>query len=361
MLKSIGSTRLWSDVHNVSSVLTSSSLDFNSTYTRIAAICAVPKSGDITGVCFALQGVTTAQDIRAAIQTLSSGLPSGSNYKGSASGTIASASLAANQVLDVTLGTQATAAVVGDSVAIVLDWPGTAGNVKALMPASGSTPTVNYSVFARYTASAWSKTFSTAMVAGFKYSDGSYAACAPLFSALAALSYNGDAAGADEYGIVLPIAAKCRAIGATAYFQTGTPPANLLMTLYSGTTPVASCKLDGSWLYTSVAGFRQFLFSTPVELAPGTYRLALTCEGSAASIPLSISTVTSNAQLATWPGGAGSYLTKRVDGVTWSSGTPSYGAAAWTDVDTQHVPLALIVDQLDDGGGYTPSPCILGA
>src|SRR5688572_25458479 len=70
-------------------------------------VIQVPKTGSITHVGFRVASVSSSQTLRAGIETLSGGAPSGSQYGGSAVGT--QASPAADTFYEVALATPATA------------------------------------------------------------------------------------------------------------------------------------------------------------------------------------------------------------------------------------------------------------
>lgn len=99
-----------------------------------AAIIPVPKTGNIRKVGFILASVTSSQTLKAEIQTVSSGLPSGTLYGGSAKGTATPAS-GANEI---TLGTDA-AATAGDEIAVRIEFDSTVGNVTFKSRALSST------------------------------------------------------------------------------------------------------------------------------------------------------------------------------------------------------------------------------
>jgi len=263
---------------------------------------------------------------------------------------LALASLSANTVLDLTLGTQATSVVAGDLVAIVFGWSSTQGSI--LFGSSYSSPfSTTYET--RYTSS-WSSRVAARMAVGFKYDDGSYASQSQLISTTVTYAYNNGTGTANEYGnLFLPLF-KCQVIGCWYAGVFASSTSHVVASLYNGTTNMTyGLQVANQAQSSNLYAVNTLYFPTPQTLTPGSsYYLAFTSE-STNNVTFQSPQVAISGQLATWPGGLNVYLAKRLGGVIWSGGAPTYGGAAWTTVNTQIMPMGLILNQLDDGAGGT--------
>jgi hypothetical protein len=312
----------------------------NATNTKQAYFVQVPKSGNITGIAFALVAMTTDQQVRVGVYNLdASGNPDGASlYKGSAVGDDAIA-LATGAVEEIALGTQCTSAVAGDWVAVVFEWVGTQGDIRlAVYTALRAFPLGGFE--GRY-AGSWARSPGVVPTMAFKYDDNSYASPSILQSTVASRAYHANTAGADEYGLKIVLPFKARCVGVAACHIAATAASLISGNLYSGTTLLASgtCDHDAIGGASTTYGPNAYLFATPQTLAAGTYYASLTTDSTSVNITMQCPTVGANAHFGAWPGGAGCYQVKRLDGGSWS------------EVNTEYTPISLILDQLDDGAG----------
>jgi hypothetical protein len=134
---------------------------------KLAAVGKVPKTGNVTAVAVRAHTVTTSQQMQAGIQTVdaTTGHPTGTAYGGMAVGTFTPTAATLHEV---TLGTQA-AATLGDDVAVVAEFSGTAGSVAIAWLAAGNAgnPYVDFNGTGTY-----AKQGATIPIVALKYDDG---------------------------------------------------------------------------------------------------------------------------------------------------------------------------------------------
>jgi hypothetical protein len=169
------------------------------------AVFRVPSNGNIAKVGVYVGYVSTSKPLRVSLQTVdaATGFPTGTMYKGSVQGVLAS--IASNTFYMVTLGTQATAAVKNDLIAIVAEWNSVDfGNCRIMVA-----PISSYSTLATQNVggAGWAKTNNSPFGA-LEYSDGSYYHISGVLGCVpTSPSFNVNTAGADEYGNIfnLPV------------------------------------------------------------------------------------------------------------------------------------------------------------
>jgi len=307
-------------------------------------VFAVPKTGTIDRVGFTTRAVTTAQTLRAGLETTDTTnyLPTGTQYGGSAVGT--QASPAANTFYEVTLGTGASATK-GDIIAIVVQFDATVGNlvIGSIDNESGGANT-SFPYVAAYTTS-WAKVNTAVGMHSVRYSDGTYehvGQCVPTSPRDDTFFNNGSAA--DEIGNRFTLAAPCRVAG--IFSGVNHISAAVDYVLYEGTTALGTISVPAG-LQAASTGYEHFYFSSPLTLSAGTvYRLVVKpTTTSNANVREAI--MLNAAMLDMLPGGSDWYKTSRAD------------AGSWTDTDTRRIwALGLLIDQIDDGasagGGVGP-------
>lgn len=296
-------------------------------------IINVPKSGSITAIGFRTGAVTAGATLSVALQTvdLATGHPSGSNYGGSSPGSQVVTDTDDNTWFLTSLATPATA-VMGDLVAVVIEFSGAAGNlvVSSLVGISSNqafTPT------GRLYTTSWAASGILPIV-GIQYADGSYdipPATYPV-SAIAQVGYNtGTIPDEVALGIKLPF--PCRAKGAWI-LRSSSGACNFTMKLYGpGNQVTASVDVDSDVFGTSRGGM--ILFPAPVVIPANTeHRLAAL---PTTSTSLYVSSLT-------FPTAA---LAKQFANEFYLSTRTAAGA--WTNTKTNLPQIGLIIDQIDDG------------
>lgn len=150
----------------------------------------------------------------------------------------------------------------------------------------------------------------------------------------------------DEVGVVFTVPGASGTMtvrGARVFHTSGASGRTLLMSLYTGTTSLQSVTLD-----TDIQGapgvkrMRDMIFdeSSLTALTMGSqYRLSFTPNDTSADIVLQYIDVSSNDDLAAWPGGTGFYMAGRTD------------AGAWSDTTTRRlISVELIIDDITGSG-----------
>ncbi len=229
------------------------------------SIMRVPANGDITKVGVNVGNVTTSKPLRVSLQTVNAatGLPTGSYYKGSTQGVLAS--IASNTFYQVTLGTQATSAVKNDFVAIVAEWDsGDFGSTRIMNYCMGSTTGAMYSSWGVYNTGGggWTKNAYSA-VGSLEYSDGTHYCIPDVFGFIpGTATFNSGTGTADEYGNVFNLPVDIVLHGFMIYYSSTTTSTHNLC-YYTGSTLTEAVSIlgaandgaptTGSWRYIPLA------------------------------------------------------------------------------------------------------------
>lgn len=300
---------------------------------KAAGIFGVPKTGNIDRLLFLVRTVTTPQTLQIGLQTVdgTTGDPSGSPYGGMVAGI--QAAPASNTQYEVTLGTPA-AAVRGDLVAAVIEYPGSVGSLNVgAVQANQPTNSLGFPYGDLFT-SAWAKNANVFPAIGVRYDDGSYydANTCP-WSAITSYTHNSGTGTFDEYALNFTLPWGARLVGAWQYLGT-TAGSNFEMTLYTGTTALLTQAVDGD-LRSATPAYCAYPFAGTYDLVAGTpYRLSFR-PTTANSIVTRTMVVNSAAYLNAMPFGTAFSMSKRLD------------LGAWTDVATERPMIGLIIDALD--------------
>jgi len=308
-----------------------------------AGVFQIPQAGDVTGVFLRTGPVTTSTPLSVGLQTVSAvtGDPDGGAYKGSAVGTIAAP--ASNTNYEVTLGTQATAAVQGDVVALVVGFTAAVGNLAIFRQANVFF--VNGFDFP-YTdgyvgvGPAWSQSGRVPSFA-LKYSDGSYVPIPGLFPQPSTSSM-AFASGStpDERGNKFQLPFGCRVVGYWVNLGAAIPATGLSVVLYDsdGSTPLFTSTPDPEQ-ERGGAGLFTLMLASPVTLLASTW-YRLTVLPGASNVTIYDWTWPSAAMLGALPLGANCQQCQRTN------------AGAWTDTNTaSRVLMGLLIDQIDVSAG----------
>ncbi len=311
---------------------------------KAAFVFAVPKTGTIDRVGFTTRAVTTAQTLRAGLETTDTTnyLPTGTQYGGSAVGT--QASPVADTFYEVTLGTGASATK-GDIIALVVQFDATVGNlVIGYIDNEGGGAFTAFPYVAAYTTS-WAKNNGVIGMHSVRYSDGTYehiGQCVPTSPRDDTFFNTGSAA--DEIGNRFTVPSTCRVAGLfSGVNHTG---AAIDYVLYEGSTALRTVSLAAG-LSASGTGYETHLFSTPVTLTAGTVYRLVAKPTTTTNVNVREAIMLNAAMLDMLPGGSDWYKTSRAD------------AGSWTDTNTRRIwALGLLIDQIDDGasagGGVGP-------
>ncbi len=317
---------------------------------KLAFMTFIPKSGTLARVGFATAAVTTPADIAVRIETVnSSGLPSGTLYHPSGTGTQASPAAGSWYRPQINGATGITVNA-GDQIAVVLSCPTGSPNLTlARLTGHGTVPYLHVP-HATYTTS-WAGPSAGIPPFAIEYSDGS----SPLIGALPlavqpiALAFNQGTTGTttgDEMGMSITVPFGGRVIGLrTAYRLAGFPKA----CLYSGTTLLASSPdiPQGSMMLDYRQSFLPF--TSPVTITPGTYILSIRPWNSGVNTNTYQIPVLQPAYLEALGFGPTDGAVTRVD------------LGAWEPVDQTRVfPISLVFDTITASSGGRGRPPLYG-
>lgn len=155
---------------------------------------------------------------------------------------------------------------------------------------------------------------------------------------IAANAFNNTNAAARGLRFKVPF--KCRCIGIRHYQGTANGDYNAVMYDDAGNElSTSSTAFDGNLSVENAGGVSTVYFDNPVTLEKDTWYRAALEPSSATNINMYTATLPSADYRSAWPGGVNQHYATRSSG-------------AWTDTDTDQVPLMdIIIDQVDDGTG----------
>lgn len=303
---------------------------------KSASVFSVPKTGTIDRVIFKAGTVTTAQTLRAGLQTVdaTTGFPTGTAYGGMVAGT--QAAPATNTLYEVTLGTSATATR-GDKIAMVVEFDATAGNLQIATQGCTRDLSTGFPYNCLYT-TAWAKQGdgNCVPIVGVRYSDGTYEFVGSFLASVVTSTTFNSGSAADEIGNKITLNDAVRTNG---FWWIGTASGDFDAVLYdAANNVVASVSVDKDLQRANgTASLFNLPWTAAAELPIGTYRLVIK-PTTTTNVSLVEYTVLNNAMLDSNPGGSDMVKTTRVD------------AGAWTDTTTAQVAfLGLLIDQFDNG------------
>lgn len=319
-----------------------SSATIDATGERVEYVVRVPKTGNITHVLVRIGSVTTAQDVDVALETLTAGDASGTNYGGSTPGTIPLASVTANTWREVALATQASATI-GDYIAIAVDFTSTIGNISincqlnisSLFPYTGA-----------FAAAAWARSSAIPMCA-LKYDDGSYGLIGAQPGVPASSTF-GSGSTPDERALRFTVPYLTRCWGLSGLIGVTNTSSDFDIVLYQGTTVLATKSMTAANTSGTGSIRRTWVpFDTPQDIAANTVYYLSVKPTSANTVLLRQLDYFSNAVMGSIPQGIQFYLGTRTD------------AGAWTDTTTSRPNILPMFDQFSDvatssGGGFIP-------
>lgn len=317
----------------------SSAIDAAGEY--VSTAFEVPKTGSITKLWWRITNMSVAQLLRGSLETPdANGYPSGTNYGGSAAGTLDPTGLS-NHAIGITLGTPASATK-GDVVLAKITFDSTAGNLNVYT--NGATGVAcQFPYLASYLNSTYLRSQGPTIFA-VEYNDGSMPSIGCInYDSIASATFKSDDA-VNEYGILFTPAGNLRVKGfwLDAFTKFA---ATASVYLYAGTNraPIASRSMPTQHYNEANAQYPyELLFGSPATLsAGGIYRLALRAESTTASgCNLYEMTFAAAAWLEQYEEQVGICETK------WNTGT-----GAWVDTNTKRPLMGLIIDGIDDGAG----------
>lgn len=333
------------DIPVYTSILQQVTIDFAFANRYSSMIFEIPKTGTITKIGFynGPSGGATAT-VEASLQTVSGGIPSGSNYGGSAPGTITNPS--ADTAYEITLATPATATK-GDRVAAKIRLSAlTSGSIKVQYVNHPPNPQLPYKV------NSFDTKASSRPGMWVVYNDGSVGVIPGTlpFTAFTTLSFSSSSTP-DEVGNYFTSPYKLRAVGVAAMFPTTNGPTSAdTMRLYSaGGSVLASMSFDVATVAISgAAGYTRGLFSSPITIEADTvYRLAFAPGATSRDVKYF------------------AYPSQALKANGWDPNwvyTSRTDSGAWTQVDDRAVPFVLLVDAIDipAAGGLLLHPGMSG-
>lgn len=341
-----------------------SAITLDSTSDKMAWIGTSPVTDSITTIYFRTQTVTTGADVDVRIETVSSGRPSGELWDTTTNIVVTVADGDDNVWKTATL-TSAASLNAGDQFAIVIASSagspnmGLATGSDSLSPSGfcGSFPSLvanttgSYAVVTLLPRSfEWIVEFSSA---GIKYMP----SLSPLDGAMTLTAFN---SGSDpnERALRFIVPFKCRIVGARVSLANGNAGADLTMSLWDSTgdtdaEALAQVVLDAdSKTVVTSDGYVSAFFDTAVTLTVGsTYYIGIRADTANNQSLYELSTAGSGepaGAIKAFPAESTNlYLATR----TWSGGS----AGSWSTTTTTLPVIELLIDQLDDGSGGSPS------
>lgn len=305
-----------------------------------ALVFSLPKAGTITKIGFHVSAVTTSETLRVGLETVGAdGLPTGTQFGGSAVGTQVSPAGGTSYAVALATGATVAAGDVGDLVAAVIQFDSATGNLRlgSVSSANGGSR-LPYGV--NHDGASWAKSDG----AGFsilwaEYSDGSVEDIGTMVGISGAHSFN-SGSSPDEYGarFTLPIAARVWGIWFVGSLPAG---ADYELVLYEGTTAHRTRAHDGdqsggTGIFANYVHIARF--ETPLDLAANTEYIAALRPTTATSLTLRYMDVLA---AAVWDGLGGSacHQAHRTD------------QGAWSALTTRRPSIGPILDGFDDAGG----------
>jgi hypothetical protein len=300
----------------------------------VSFVFRVPKTGSITTLRIRTMAAATPLDLRVGLYTVdpATGLPTSTQYGGSAFGTIATP--AAN-----TLGTAASATV-GDLVAVTIA-PNASGTF-SLQIASTSAFLVRGP---SYVVTNGAKVTAASPIMSIGYSDNTYPAIEGTYPFLAAFSTAGITTGTavDEHALRFSLPFKARIKGIIAFLGL-TAGSSFEYAMYNDTTLVSGTQktYDTDMAGSVAGGHFILLFDTPVELDANQVRYLSIKPLDGSTLTMYRGEVSSAAQMEGVPGAGAWYRRTRADAGAWSSSAAD---------ELIYPAINPIFDRLDDGAG----------
>ena len=309
---------------------------------RIGVVTQAPKSGVINSIHFRLAGVVSGgtPSMVCSIQGVdASGDPTGTDYGGSTSGSVA---LDAAGVYTATLTTGATVTG-GDVIAVVLVQSGAGSFSFARQYSTTNGESFPYTV-SDLSVGTWAKSNSGWYPYVIGYDDGSFALVPRLASTasnIGTFTYNSGSASFQEYGLAFTPAHTMKLDG-ISYWGTVNAGQNVIVTLYSGfssTSTMTTLTVDGGVIRgPTAASRRRLLFAEPQILTKGTDYVIGIRAGGTTNVTLSYFDHPSVAQMAASWMGTEYQVAKR-----------DTASATWDITDTQQPFLIPSFIEIDDG------------
>ena len=312
---------------------------------RHAIVFSVPKTGNITAVGWATRTVTSSQSVDVRLETIdgTTGYPSGTLIDSPTNQASATrATVASNTYYEETL-TAAQAVTMGQVIACVVQFTGTAGTIQTLnLDSLASAVGFPYGVF--NTTGTYAKNINRVMNIVLKYDDGSYyeVGCPPpVISTTMSVAYNSGSA-TDEYALKFTPQVPITVSGWWGSIQPATGGTyDIVLYDSDGITALKTVSYDGdNFGGTATSGhLRGYFNGTQILQAGVAYRLALKPTNTT-NVTLYYLEFNSSAILGALSGGPNAFQSSRVD------------AGSWVDTATTKRPwLGLIVSAIDIGGG----------
>ena len=260
---------------NGAATLTSGTALTATTHYQVYAV-AIPKAGNISkiGQCLGTTTVNASSTYTTTLMTLSdtNGGSTGTAYKGAAVGT-SSTGLASGACEEITLGTAATAAVMGDKVAVELTYGTfTAADSMTFETVAGTSSSgiVNfpYASVSADSRSTWTHA-KRAPIVWFVYDDNSVVPITGAYpiTAINTLTFANNTGTADEYGIAFSLPFPATLTGCYSYAGIA---GNANLIFYTGTTATETLAVDKDQFSGTSFGIVYTKFATAHPLLADT-------------------------------------------------------------------------------------------
>jgi hypothetical protein len=321
--------------------LSSTTFVINAASEKIALLFRAPKAGNIRKLNFRTGTVATGDTVDLRLETISSGVPSGTlaGVNGNASHAIANGD--DNVWITGTAFTADVTVTLGQPLAAVIVNGGGGGDIQIAHFADASQ--TNFPYGALFEAS-WVR-HATMPVIVPEYSDGTYAYIHGLWAPSAVGNTNTNTGTTpDEIGNQITIPFACRVAGAWIWhIAASTADFDLVLYEGAGVTPTevarTSVDADEQQAAASSGGPNWFLFEETVEFSAGDVVRIVCLPTTVNNVQMQHVDVNAAGLMAMCPAGTAAYHTQRTN------------AGNFSETTTRRQMIGLLLDQLDDGAG----------
>lgn len=296
----------------------------------------VRRTGTIDRVGFCVRGVTTAQTLRAGLETTDTTnfLATGTQYGGSTPGT--QTAPVADTFYEVPLTVPATATK-GDIIALVVQFDSTAGNlVIGQIDNEGGGSQTSFPYVARFLSSAWAKVPSGVGMHSVRYSDGTYdpiGMCVPTAPRIDTFFNSGSAT--TEIGNRFTVPGPTSVSG--IFSGVNHLSAAVDYVLYEGSSVLSTISVPAG-LSAAGSGYEEFDFDSSIPLSPNVVYRVTAKPTTTNNVNVREAVLLNAAMMDMLPGGSDWHKTSRT------------GAGAFTDDPLRRIwALGLNFNQIDNG------------
>lgn len=278
-----------------------------------AFVLHAPKSGVINKVFVYTGAVTTPQPLRVTFQTVSpaDGNPTGDNFGGASTSTIASPTAWTGYTVSFTTGATVTR---GDIFSYVIEFDGVGGDLQTIYASDVNEQVLNIASRFDQANGQWSRQNNGNPIAGLGYSDGTFPqqpGITPLISTHPVTDFT-SISTPDEYALTIVAPKKVRLQGVRWYH--GNATGNYVFKVYANGSTY-SYTVDKDY-FSGEGRYAYYVFPDAITMESGqTYRIAMT--PASGSVRISYNCY-SPVFIGNMSAGGTAYLSTRTDSGTWT-------------------------------------------